>query len=179
MSRVSYDEGSMTISLEGLEDVEEKLGTLKNKSRAAVKVALNATAREARKRMIAGVKQRYAINSKGIKYVKVLRQNRKATNANLNASLYIKTPRNDLGYFRTNPKEAIMGRAALSGPEFFKAKVLKSSSMKRLTGTMSRFPDAMQAMSGGRGFSKGFLVKFKSTHTGMVQRVIGSDVSSH
>ena len=170
MSRVSYDEGSMTISLEGLEDVTEALGTLKGKSRAAVKVALNATAREARKRMISKVRERYAINSKGIKYVKVLRQNRKATNSDLTASLYINTPRNDLAYFKTNPKKAMMGLEAFTAPRYFKGKVLKSSSMQNLTGT---------ANGGAKGFSKGFLVTFNSGHTGMVQRVIGSDVSSH
>lgn len=179
MSTVSYDSNSMTISLEGIETVEEALGDLKKKTPAAVKVAINATAREARKRLIKSVKERYAINSRGIKYVKVLKQNRKATNATPVATLYIKTPRNDLSYFRNNPKEAIMGRAALSGPKNFKAKVLKSSSMKPLSGSSSGYERAMQSMSGAHGLSKGFLATFKSGHTGMVQRAIGSDVSSH
>ncbi len=164
MSKVSYDENSMTISLEGLEDIENALGDLKTKSPAAAKVAINATAREARKRMIKQVKARYAINSKGIKYVKVLKQNRKATNSNLTASLYIKTPKSDLAYFKTNPQKALMGTKAFTGPEFFKGKVLKASPMKIL------------GESSGR--SKAFLATFKSGHTGMVQRVLGSDVSS-
>ncbi len=164
MSRVSYDKNSMTISLEGLEDIDNALGDLKAKSPAAVKVAINATAREARKRMIKQVKERYVVNSKGIKYVKVLKQNRKATNSSLTASLYINTPRNDLAYFRTNPKKAMMGLEAFRAPEYFKGKVLRQASMKNLSGTSGR--------------SKGFLVKFNSGHVGMVQRVLGSDVSS-
>lgn len=165
MSKVSYDANSMTISLEGLDEIDSALGDLKAKSPAAVKVAINATAREARKRMIKQVKKRYAINSKGIKYVKVLKQNRKATNSSLAASLYIKTPRSDLAYFKVNPNKAMMGLEAFRAPEYFKGKVLRTSSMKNLRET--------------GGFSKGFLVKFNSEHVGMVHRVLGSDVSSH
>lgn len=165
MSRVSYDANSMTISLEGWEDIDKALGDLKAKTPAAVKVAINATAREARKRMIKQVKKRYVINSKGIKYVKVLKQNRKATNSSLAASLYIKTPRSDLAYFKVSPNKAMMGLEAFRAPEYFKGKVLRTSSMKNLGET--------------GGFSKGFLVKFNSGHVGMVHRVLGSDVSSH
>lgn len=164
MSKVSYDPDSMVIELDGLETTAKALGELKSKTPAAAKVAINATAREARRRMIAAVLDRYAINSKGIKYVKVLKQDRKATNTNLTASLYIKTPKNDLGYFETNPKTALMGKTAFSGPEYFTARVLKASSMANLTGTNTK--------------SKGFLVRFNSNHVGMVQRVLGSDVSN-
>ena len=163
MSKVSYDPDSMVIELDGLETTAKALGELKSKTPAAAKVAINATAREARRRMIAAVLDRYAVNSAGIKYVKVLKQDRKATNTNLTASLYIKTPKNDLGYFETNPNTPLMGRAARMGPEHFRARVLKASPMANLTGT--------------KELSKGFLVRFNSGHVGMVQRVLGSDVS--
>jgi hypothetical protein len=169
MSKVSYDPDSMVIELDGLETTAKALGELKSKTPAAAKVAINATAREARRRMIAAVLDRYAINSKGIKYVKVLKQDRKATNTNLTASLYINTPRNDLAYFDTylsalSSEVPLMGMRAFSGPDYFKGRVLKASSMRDLTGTAKR--------------SKGFLVRFKSRHVGMVQRVLGSDVSN-
>ena len=49
-----------------------------------------------------------------------------------------------------------MGSAWRQAPEYFQARVLKGSPMKNL--------------SGDGHLSKGFLVKFKSGHVGMVQR---------
>ena len=164
MSTTNYNPDSMTIELEGLETTAKALGNLKSKTPAAAKVAINATAREARKRMIKAVLDHYAVNSKGIKYVKILKQNRRATNGSLTASLYIKTPKNDLGYFETSPNVALMGMAVFSGPDYFTARVLKASPMKELEGTAE--------------LSKGFLVRFNSGHVGMVQRRLGSDISS-
>lgn len=53
-----------------------------------------------------------------------------------------------------------MGHDVAQAPEYFTARVLKTSPMKALTGK-------------GR-LSKGFLVEFKSGHVGMVQRIVGT-----
>lgn len=53
-----------------------------------------------------------------------------------------------------------MGHDVAQAPEYFAARVLKTSPMKALTGK-------------GR-LSKGFLVEFKSGHVGMVQRIVGT-----
>ncbi|MDO4439205.1 MAG: hypothetical protein Q4B86_07175 [Eubacteriales bacterium] len=165
MSRIRYDDGNMIIGLDGLDSVERALGDLKRKTPAAAKVAINATARQGRKLMIAKAKARYAVNEKGLKHIKVLKQRQKATNSNLSASLYIETPKSDLGYFKHSPKVPIMGRRVFTdAPDYFKAKVLNASSMENLSGENGKT-------------SKGFLVKFKSGHIGMVQRVIGSNTN--
>ena len=157
MSRVTYDAGTMTITVDGLEDVERALGDLKKKTPAAAKVAINATARQARKLMVAQAKARY---------LKDLVQRKKATNTSLSAELHIEKMRNDLGYFQHRPTESFKGRDVLRrAPAHVKARVLKSSAMTALTGD-------------GANLSKGFLVEFKSGHVGMVQRRIGSS-SSH
>ena len=49
MSRVTYDAGNLTIEVDGLDTVAAALGDLKKKTPAAAKVAINATARQARK----------------------------------------------------------------------------------------------------------------------------------
>ena len=54
MSRVTYDAGNLTIEVDGLDTVAAALGDLKKKTPAAAKVAINATARQARKLMIQG-----------------------------------------------------------------------------------------------------------------------------
>lgn len=161
MSNVTYDAGNLTITLEGLDTVERALGDLRKKTPAAAKVAINATAREARKLMVAQAKARYAVNAAGRKHLKDLVQRKKATNASLSAELYIASMRNDLGYFQSSPTKAYTGVDVFrSAPSVVKGRVLKSSSMAPLTGAGS--------------MSKGFLVKFASGHVGMVQRHIGS-----
>ena len=95
MSDVTYNAGNMTITISGMDDVKNALGDLKSKTPAAAKVAINATAREARKLMIAQAKARYAVNAAGQKHLKELVQRKKATNTSLNAELHISSFRND------------------------------------------------------------------------------------
>ena len=156
MSNVSYDAGNMVITVAGLDDVAEALGDLKRKTPAATKVAINATAREARKLMIAKAKARYAVNEAGRRHLKDLVQRKKATNKSLSAEIHIAKMRNDLGYFRTSPPYPThyTGDRWVEGPDVWKGKVLKSGSMKPLPG------------SGNLG--KAFLAEFKSGHVGMV-----------
>lgn len=97
MSSVTYESGNMTFTLEGLEDVYHALKGLEDKTPAAAKVAINATARESRKLLIARAKARYAVNAAGQKQLKELKQRRKATNTSLFAELHIASLRNDLG----------------------------------------------------------------------------------
>lgn len=166
MSRVTYDAGNLTITVDGLEDVANALGDLRKKTPAAAKVAINATARQARKLMVQQAKARYAVNAAGQRHLKDLVQRKKATNTSLSAELHIAKMRNDLGYFQHRPTERFTGREVLQrAPAHVKARVLKSSAMTALTGD-------------GGNLSKGFLVEFKSGHVGMVQRRIGSN-SSH
>lgn len=162
MSSVSYNRGTMTITVEWLDDVSTALGSLKSKTPAAVKVAINATAREARKLMIAKAKARYAVNAAGMRHLKDLKPRQRATNTSLSAELYISSLRNDLGYFKTNPPYPthFTGKAWRQGPDVWKGKVLKNSSMKSLPGEGNK--------------AKAFLAEFKSGHVGMVQRVVGS-----
>ncbi len=151
------------IHIEGLESLYETLGDLKGKAPAAAKVAINATAREARKVMIAAAKAKYAVNAAGLRHIKKLKQKKRASNTSLWATLQIATMRDDLGYFQNNPREVFSGHAVFtSAPAVVRARVLKASPLKSLSGVNGKY-------------SKGFLAKFKSGHIGMVQRVIGSD----
>ena len=163
MSRISYDAAHMRITVDDTE-VRKALGDLSSKTPAVMKVAVNRTAREARKLMIKSAQKRYDLSAKGKEKVKGLKQRGKATNANPAAELFIGGGsfgvRNDLAYFRTDPKEPFMGHRVWSAPKYFRARVLKKSAMKNLTGKGN--------------LSKGFLVQFKSGHIGMVQRVAGT-----
>ncbi len=160
-TNVSREGRDIRISVEGLESLRDALGSLKGKAPAAAKVAINAAAREARKKMIAAAKARYAVNAAGLRHLKELKQQKRATNTSLWASLHIETPRDDLAYFQNDPNKVFSGRSVLTNaPEYVRARVLKTSPMTQLYGSST--------------WGKGFLAKFKSGHIGMVQRVIGS-----
>lgn len=152
---------NVTIEIDGLDTVARALGNLQGRSPAAVKVAVNQTARQARKLMIAAAKARYVVNAAGARHLNDLKPKKKATNSDPSATLFISRMRNDLGYFDNDPTKAYTGGDVFRhSPNFYKARVLASSSLKPLPGKGN--------------LSKGFLMEFKSGHIGMVQRVIGS-----
>ena len=160
----NYDASNLTVSVDDAE-VTRALGVLGNKTPAALKVAVNTTARQTRKLMLTEVKKRYDLNAAGRRMIEDLRQRQKATNRRPTAILAImkndpgafRTP--DLGYFRTSPTKPFMGPSVRQCAARFQARVLKGSPMIALGGTSDN--------------SKGFLVQFKSKHIGMVQRQLG------
>lgn len=152
---------TVSIEIEGLETVERALGNLKSRTPQALKVAVNQTARQARRMMIAAAKARYVVNAAGQRHLDELKQKKKATNSNPAATLYINTMRNDLAYFENVPSTVYSGMNVRHAPQYVKARVLAESGLKNLTGKGN--------------LSKGFLAKFKSGHIGMVQRIIGSE----
>ena len=163
MSRVTYNAGNMTITVAGIKDVERRLGKLKSKAPAAMKFAINATARKTRKLMVAKAKARYAVNAKGEKHIDDLAQKRKAKNSNLLAELRIASRDIDIAYFDHSPMQVFTGTDVLtSAPSEVRARILKSSPMRPL-------------LDGPHNAAKGFLAQFASGHTGMVARQIGSN----
>lgn len=161
--KTSYDASNLTISIDDAE-VTRALGVLGDKTPAALKVAVNTTARQTRKLLLTEVKNRYDLNTAGKRMIEDLRQRQKATNRRPAAILAIMKNdpgafRADLGSFRTSPTKPFMGPSVRNAPPVFQAHVLKGSPMIGLGGTSEK--------------SKGFLVQFKSKHIGMVQRQLG------
>ena len=161
--KTSYDTSDLTVSIDDAE-VTRALGVLGDKTPAALKVAVNTTARQTRKLLLTEVKNRYDLNTAGKRMIEDLRQRQKATNRRPAAILAIMKNdpgafRADLGYFRTSPTKPFMGPSVRNAPPAFQAHVLKGSPMIGLGGTSEK--------------SKGFLVQFKSKHIGMVQRRLG------
>ena len=120
-----YDPKTMTVSVDD-EEVTRALGILGDKTPAALKVAVNTTARESRKMMLSEVKKRYDLNAKGRQMIEDLRQRQKATNRRPTAILAIMKNdpgafRADLGYFRTTPSKPFMGRSVQNARSISKA----------------------------------------------------------
>ena len=168
MSVVTYDAGQMLLTLDDT-GVERALGSLYRKTPAVLKVAINRTARQARKDLIGEAEKRYALTARGKARLRLLKQRRSATNTNLSAELR----QGDEGltmnasYFEHYPTRPYMGSAALHGPILQGVRVLKGGSMEQLTATGSE--------------SKGFLIRVsnaKNDHLMFAHRLLGSSTSS-
>lgn len=167
-----YDAGTTTIGVNAKE-VSQRLGELRRKTPAVIKVAVNATARETRKEMLRRVLKRYALTAKGKERAKGLKQKVKATNADPAAVLWIggiNGARTDLAYFQHRVTVPHPGLSWQTGPTVFKARVLRSGGLHDLGGG----PIERNGVTFGQG-SKGFLAEFKSSHVGMIQRRIGKE----
>lgn len=166
MSKVTYDTGEYRLTIDD-DQVSNALGELRSKTNAVLKVAINRTARQARKDVIAESLERYDLTAKGKEKAKQLRMRRLATNAVLMAELRQsdKGLPLDFAYFRHAPTTVFKGGAVKHAPQYVQGRVLKSQAMHDLTEETS--PSYGEV-------SKGFLVEFKSGHIGMVQRDIGS-----
>ena len=165
----NYDASNLTVSVDDAE-VTRALGVLADKTPAALKVAVNTTARQTRKLMLTEVKNRYDLNAAGKRMIEDLKQRQKATNRRHAAILAIMKNdpgafRADLGYFRTSPTRPYMGPSVRNAPPLFQARVLKEHPLYNLKG-------GQNANYPGKTMSKGFLVRFDSGHIGMVQRSI-------
>lgn len=161
-----YDAGTTTIGVNA-EEASQRLGELRRKTPAVIKVAVNATARETRKEMLRRVLKRYALTAKGKERAKGLKQKVKATNADPAAVLWIggiNGARADLAYFQHRVTVPHPGLSWQTGPTVFKARVLRNGGLHDLTG--------------GGAYSKGLLAKFANDgthqHIGMIQRHIGA-----
>ena len=174
-----YDAGTTTIGVNA-EEVSRRLGELRRKTPAVIKVAVNATARETRKEMLRRVLKRYALTAKGKERAKGLKQKVKATNASPAAVLWIggiNGARADLAYFQHRVTTPHPGQSWQTGPTVFKARVLKNGGLHDLGGG----PIVRNGETFGDG-SKGFLAKFANDgahpHVGMVQRLLNSKSES-
>lgn len=125
-----------------LQRIEIKLKDMKHKAPQALKNAVNATARDAKKDLANKAKETYAVKSPRFK--KAIAQ-KNATAARPTATLKITGAVNELADFKAKANEGV--NAA-------RGKVLKASGMKPLQ----------------KGDLKAFVTKFGSGHTSVVQR---------
>ena len=154
MSIVTYDAGQMLLTVDDT-GVERALGSLYRKTPAVLKVAINRTARQARKDLISEAEKRYALTVRGKARLRLLKLRKSATNTSLSAELR----QGDEGltlnasYFQHSPTVPRMGLAVLHGPAYQRVRTLQGGPMEELTETGSE--------------SKGFLIRVsnaKSDH---------------
>lgn len=178
MSIVTYDAGQMLLTIDDT-GVERALGSLYRKTNAVLKVAINRTARQARKDLISSAEDRYALTARGKARLRLLKLRKSATNTSLEAELRQSDEGLTLNasYFEHYPQRPYMGKAALSGPSIQGVRVLKGGSMEPLAA------GPMQAKKTVVDASKGFLIKVHNSKAGsdhlmFAARLLGSSTSS-
>lgn len=140
MVRFEYDRNMLA-------KVERELRGTNANAKSVLKKAINKTARQARKDIAKEGQRTYTVKTGNFnKAMKI--QN--ATNANLEATVNAKGKAMELKDFKVSPAQYKPGKRA----EVVKAKVLKTSSMKRLE----------------KGGIKAFVGKFVSGHVTVMQR---------
>ena len=170
MNKVTYDAGTMTIEVYGLDGVAYMLGDLKSKTPAVVKTAINATARKTARDAVKAAERRYALTTRGEEKLRDYKQRKKATNRDLLAIINggdDALPLN-IVYFEHTPNKPYMGKAIGAAPAHFRARVLRSGGYKELD----------ESSDGSRAF----LVSIHNTvskndHIAMLQRVLGSQTN--
>lgn len=170
-SHLTYDGGQMLLTVDD-HGVERALGALARKTPAVLKVAINRTARQARKDLIEEAEKRYALTSRGKAKLRELKQRQTATNTRLMAELR----QNDEGlmlnasYFRHTPTVPRMGLAVFRSPAFHRVQTLRGGPMEELT----------ESENETERKGKGFLIRVynprvKNTHLMIANRILGSD----
>jgi len=170
MSIVTYDAGQMLLTVDDT-GVERALGSLYRKTPAVLKVAINRTARQARKDLIDEAEKRYALTVRGKARLRLLKLRKSATNTSLSAELRQSDEGLTLNasYFQHAPTVPRMGLAALSGPAYQRVRTLKGGPMENLTGS--------------DGKSKGFLIRVHNQNLGndhlmFANRLLGSSTKN-
>lgn len=145
------------IELSGIERIEEALNGMENKTPSVLKSALNATAKEARKELANKAKKTYAVKISGFnKTMKI----KNATVGKMEAVIKARGEAMELGQFRASPFKVTNGA---DRPESMKGKVMTAHQMKALV----------------KSDVKAFVVKFKSGHVAVVERVPGKKMKSN
>lgn len=131
-----------------LAKVEKKLGSLKSEAPKALKNAINATAKQARKELAQEAQKTYVVKTGDFNKAMTIKN---ATAGSLEAVIKARGAPLPLKSFKVSPASARTGAAR---PDVVKAKVLKASGMKALQ----------------KGDIKAFVVRFKSGHVDVAQR---------
>jgi len=131
-----------------LKTIERALGDMKSKAPDAMKNALNATGKDAKRDLAKKAKETYSVKIGG--FTKAMKQVN-ATRANLETTIKITGKQLELKDFRVSPASV---QPSVPGAPPVRAKVLKSSGMKALQ----------------KGNLKAFIVKFSSGHASVAQR---------
>lgn len=153
------------VEMEGLHKIESDLGMLRDKSNVVLKAAINETAKQVSGEMVDGAHKKYIYKRKKAD-IKSANTIKKATVGRMNAKISAVGPSNELLDFRVSPSTYFPG--SRGAPSWIKARALRSEPLKRI---------ALRPNATGDKY-KAFVVKYKSGHYALAQRVPGKRMQS-
>lgn len=156
-----------------LKEIEATLGETKDKAKVVLKGAINNVAKQTDKQLINETKKtyRYQRGQSGgvantVEELKKANSVKKAKVNKLTAVVEVKGAVNELLGFRVNPMLYVPGGGH---PEWYKASARRGESMKRV---------ALRPGAAGDKY-KAFIVRYKSGHYALAQRVPGKHMQSN
>lgn len=153
------------VEMGSLAEIEAALGMAKDKSKQVLKTAINNTAKETVNLLINTAKETYAIREK--REIKKTLSLDKAKISNLTATITSKGRVNELYNFKVTPNIYVRGGGVPGG---YKGKVVKSNAHgKKLI---------LKPGADGDEY-KAFIVKYRSGHMTVGQRVLGKRMKSN
>lgn len=158
------------VNMTSLRAVEDALNQTRDKSKMALKAAINSAAVDISKRMIKGVKAEYQLAQGQKSQVNKKTKVHKARTANLKAVIEVSSTIGELYNFQVSPRTRFKGNyhGGDGAPSWIRGKVKRAASLQRIA--------ARPGASGDK--FKGFVTTFDSGHTTMVERVPGTRSNS-
>lgn len=144
------------VDMQSLMAIERDLGMVKDKSKVALKSAINRTAAELRKRLMKGVREEYRLSGKNSKAMTAATKVKKATAARLSADLTVSSRIGELYDFQVSPKAYYRG--GVGAPKWVKGRVKRAAALERLSSDPKH---------------KAFVVRYRSGHLTVAERVPG------
>lgn len=153
------------VEMEGLHKIESDLGMLRDKSSYVLRAAINNTAKTVNSEMVEGAYRKYVYKKKKAD-IKSANAVKKATVGNLGAKVSAVGPTNELLDFRVSPRTYYPG--SRGAPKWIKARATRSAPLQRV---------ALRPNAAGDKY-KAFVVRYKSGHYALAQRVPGKRMQS-
>lgn len=151
------------VEMEGLHELESDLGMLRDKSNLVLKAAINNTAKIVSGEMVEGAHKKYDYKKASIKKANSIK---KATVRKPESVISAVGPTNDMLSFRVRPSTYFPG--SRGAPSWIKARVKRSQPFEKI----ALRPEAPNDKY------KAFVVRYKSGHYALAQRVPGEKMKS-
>ena len=154
------------VEMEDLTRIEAALGMMKDKSKMVLRTAINNAAKQTEDRMVSEAKGRYRYKNGRKGDIREANDIKKAKVSSLSATITATGPVNELLDFHVKPSTYFPG--SKGAPKWIKARALRESKLQNI----ALFPSA----AGDK--YKAFVIKYKSGHLALAQRVPGQRMKS-
>ena len=154
------------VNMDDLREIEQYLQMTRDKSKIILRSAINDTANDTKKLLLDETVKRYTMKRSKLKDTIGIS---KATTSRLSAVIAVVSPTNELYDFSVSPKKYVHPLDFANKPKVYKGKVLKTAKLSKLVLRPSAVGDKYKA----------FIVKYKSGHVTIGQRVPGKKMKSN